>query len=497
MQGTPRGSSAGDAATASNSQPGRFHWRRWREAWFKSIDIASLVYFRITFGALMVWEVCRYLSGNRVDALWINPEFHFKYYGFEWIHPPPGDWMYGLMACLLVSAAGLTLGLRYRFCAVIFAFGFTWLFLIDQAKYLNHFYLICLLAFITVFLPANRRLAFDCLRKSTLRSDIAPAWTLWLLRAQMSIVYFYGGLAKLNADWLRGEPVRGWLHEQAAQSSLGAWVGSEWMVGVISYGGLLFDLLIVPFLLWRKTRMIAFTVALGFHLTNHWLFDIGIFPWLSIAMTALFFPTDWPRRFGVRIRELWTGPTKTKRAPLLNANQAGFSHQGVIAGCLSIYLSWQLLMPFRHSLYPGAVSWTEEGHRFSWHMKLRSKKAHTRFFVLDPDTREVWTIEPLPYLTARQYDKMNGHPDMILQFAHYIAERMRKAGRPSIHVHVIARAELNGRPPALLIDPDANLAVIPRNLRPAKWILPLGNNRPAPQWLTSTAASNADGSITR
>ena len=496
MRGAQRGSNAGDAATTNNSGPRPFHWRRWRDVWFKPIDIASLVYFRIAFGSLMVWEVCRYLRGRRVDSLWIIPEFHFKYYGFEWVHPPPGNWMYGLMACLLISAAGITLGLWYRLCAVIFAVGFTWLFLIDQAKYLNHFYLICLLAFISVFLPANRRLAFDCLRKPTLRSEIAPAWTLWLLRTQMAIVYFYGGLAKLNADWLRGEPVRDWLREGAAHSATGAWLGNEWMVWVIAYGGLLFDLLIVPLLLWRKTRPLAFALALAFHLANHWLFDIGIFPWLSIATTALFFPADWPRRFGIRVRELWVGSTKTKRGPLLNANQAGFKHQGVIAGCLSIYLSWQLLMPFRHFLYPGAVSWTEEGHRFSWHMKLRSKKAHTRFFILDPDTREVWALEPLAYLTARQYDKMNGHPDMILQFAHYIAERMKEAGRPNIHVHVVARTELNGRSAALLIDPDVNLAAIPRDLQPAKWILPLGNDRPVPRWLTFTPASNAGGSLT-
>jgi hypothetical protein len=497
MRGTQRGGSAGDAATASNSQPERFHWRRWSEISFKPIDIASLVIFRITFGGLMMWEVCRYLRGKRVDSLWIDPEFHFKYYGFEWVHPPPDDWMYGLMACLLVSAAGITLGLWYRLCAFIFAVGFTWLFLIDQAKYLNHFYLICLLAFISAFLPANRRLAIDCLRKPALRSDIAPAWTLWLLRAQMSIVYFYGGLAKLNADWLRGEPVRDWLHEIAAHSATGAWLATEWMVWVISYGGLLFDLFIVPLLFWRKTRVMAFVLAMAFHLTNHWLFDIGIFPWLSIATTALFFSPDWPRQFGARIRELWMGPTQVKRAPLLNANQVGFKYQGVIAGCLSIYLSWQLLMPLRHFLYPGAVSWTEEGHRFSWHMKLRSKKAQTRFFVLDPNTTEVWELDPLAYLAARQYQKMNGHPDMILQFAHHIAELMRKTGRPNIHVHVIARAELNGRPPALLIDPDVNLAAIPRNLQPAKWILPLGNTRPSPEWLTSAPASSAEGSISR
>ena len=486
----------GDAAICSvpsDTRPGLFHCRRWTPRLFAPVDIASLIYFRVSFGALMVWELCRYLSGGRADSLWIKPEFHFKYYGFAWVQPPPGNWMYALLGFLLIAAAGITIGWCYRICAVAFAVGFTWLFLIDQAEYLNHFYLICLLASVSTLLPLNRRLAVDCSRKPALRSDIAPAWTLWLLRAQIAIVYFYGGIAKLNADWLRGEPVRTWLVSLAGRAGFGAWLGSEWTVQLISYGGLLFDLLIVPLLLWRKTRAVAFLLAMVFHLTNNWLFSIGVFPWLSIAMTALFFPADWPRRFASYLAEFWLERPKIKRAPLRNADQPGFRYRGAVAAFLGIYLGWQLLMPLRHYLYPGFVSWTEEGHRFSWHMMLRSKKAQTRFYVLNPETREVWALNSLAYLSLRQREKMNGHPDMILQFAHHVAELMRKTNCGNIHVHVITRAELNSRPPALLIDPDVNLAATPRTLAPANWILPLDNKHTNPPWLRSTAPPADDG----
>jgi hypothetical protein len=478
---------------ANDLPPGFLRWRQWIRTWFEPIDIASLVYFRITFGALMVWELAGTLAGNQVNTLWIDREFHFKYYGFEWVQAPPGNWMYGLFACLLVSAAGMTIGLCYRICAIVFAIGFTWLFLIDQANYLNHFYLISLLGFLSILLPLNRRLALDCLGKPTLRSDIAPAWALWLLRAQMAIVYFYGGIAKLNADWLRGEPVRSWILGSATQPGFSHWFRKEWMVLLISYGGLLFDLLVVPLLLWRKTRVVAFVLAAAFHLANSRFFNIGVFPWLSIAMTALFFPAEWPRRVWSQVRKIWWGQSKTKRVLLHNTNQFGFRNRGMIAATLAIYLGWQLLMPLRHYLYPGFVSWTEEGHRFSWHMMLRSKKSDTRFFILDPGTEEVWALNSLAYLSLGQDDKMNGRPDMILQFAHYIAELMRKTGRADIHIHVIARAGLNGRSPALLIDPDVNLAAISRNLQPSPWILPMENNRPDPPWLLSTHAAAPGG----
>lgn len=452
---------------------------------FEPIDIASLVYFRIAFGALMVWEMWHYLVGHRLNSLWVQPEYHFKYFGFAWVQPPPGNWIYVLFAVLLTSAAGMAIGLCYRLCAVVFAIGFTWLFLIDAGQYLNHFYLICLISFLSILLPANRRLAVDSSWKQSLRSDIAPAWTLWLLRAQMAIVYLYGAIAKLNADWLHGEPVRTWLRWRADGSAFDGVLRSEWTVGVICYGGLLLDLLIVPLLLWRKTRLFAFGLATAFHLTNSWLFNIGVFPWLAIALTALFFPPAWPRRFAAHWRDFWAGRVQVERRALLKGDQFGFRHRRWIAAFLGLYVTWQLLMPLRHFLHPGAVSWTEEGHRFSWHMKLRSKTGETKFFLLDPTTQEVWSLNSLAYLTPRQQQKMDGHPDMILQFAHHIAGLMAENGRTNVHIHVIAYAELNGRQAALLIDPDVNLVAVHRTLRPASWILPLGNNRTSPAWFLS------------
>ena len=117
-----------------------------------------------------------------------------------------------------------------------------------------------------------------------------------MLRFQVAVPYVYGGIAKLNGDWLAGEPVRTWLAERSAQSVLGPWLAQEWLVFTLCYGGLAFDLAIVPLLLWRRTRALALAAALGFHLANAYLFTIGIFPWLMIAATLLFLPPDWPRR---------------------------------------------------------------------------------------------------------------------------------------------------------------------------------------------------------
>jgi vitamin K-dependent gamma-carboxylase len=267
-----------------------------RSRLFAPVDIASLVYFRVAFGAIMLWEVWRYFDRGWIDRYYVEPTFYFTYYGFDWVRPWPAGWMMDAhFYALAVLAVLIILGLWYRVSAALFFIGFTYIFLLDQSRYLNHFYLISILGFLLIFIPAHRAFSIDAARRPDTRSDTAPAWSLWILRAQIAILYLYGGLAKLNGDWLRGEPMREWLAERTDFPLIGRWFTEEWMVYLFSYGGLLLDLFIVPFLLWKRTRPFALLAALAFHLTNNELFPIGIFPWLAIAATLLFLPPEWPR----------------------------------------------------------------------------------------------------------------------------------------------------------------------------------------------------------
>ena len=435
---------------------------------FAPVDISSLAFFRVAFGGLMAFEVFRYLANGQFHEIWVAPEFHFKYLGFSWVAALPDRWMMTALWCLVGGAGiGVMLGMFYRTCATVLFLGWTYFFLVEQAKYMNHFYLICLLAFWCILLPCQRAFSIDSWRNPKIRCDFAPAWSLWALRFQLGVVYFYGGIAKLNADWLRhGEPVRTWMSERGDFPVIGPLLTAEATVWTIAYGGALFDLLVVPALLWRKTRAIAFVSAVGFHLANLILFNIGIFPWLAIALTALFFHPTWPR--GVFARFFTASPPE----PAISEAKTPRPQRAII--CLLVaFAAWQLLMPLRHWLYPGNPSWTEEGHRFAWRMMLRSKLATSKFYVIDPQSDTTWQLEPIVYLRARQYRKMNGRPDMLLQFAHHIADLMRENGYPDVEVRAEVHVALNGRPPATLITTKTDLAARPRTLRHAQWILPL------------------------
>ena len=128
---------------------------------FAPVDISALVFFRIAFGALMTWEVCRYFAYGWIGRQWIEPQFLFKYYGFSWVHPWPGNGMYIHWGVMGVLAVFIMTGFLYRFAVPLFFLLFTYSFLLDQALYLNHLYLVCLLAFLLCFMPANRAVSID------------------------------------------------------------------------------------------------------------------------------------------------------------------------------------------------------------------------------------------------------------------------------------------------------------------------------------------------
>lgn len=433
---------------------------------FAPVDGASLAVFRIAFGLLMSADLFGYLAMGWVDGIFIRPEFHFTYPGFDWVRPLPGIWTKVEFAVLAGLALCIAAGLFHRVAAIGFFIGFTHLFLVDAAEYLNHFYLICLFSFLIVFVPVHRCGSMDAWRKPPGSPRTVPAWCLWLMRAQVGIPYFYGGIAKLNGDWLHGEPLRMWLAKRSDLPVVGRWLTEDWVAYFLSYSGLALDLAFVPLLMWRRTRLVAFVLVIAFNLTNAMLFEIGVFPWMMIAASLLFFPPDWPRLL------LRGSPATGKRlipagpVHLGPAGKAAFA-----AGC--IFLAWQLLMPFRHVLYPGDVAWTEEGHRFSWRMKLRDKQSETSFEVTDPAIRETWEIVPGEFLTARQEAVMSGHPDMIHQFARHVARQYRQDYGMNVEVRVKASASLNGRKAAVLIDPAVNLAAEERNFRPKRWITPV------------------------
>jgi len=430
----------------------------------RPVDISSIVFFRIVFGIILFLQVGAYIFSGYVDQIWIEPDYHFKYYGFHWVGVLTGNYLYSVVAIVSISALFIAIGFLYRISALLFFIGFTYLFLLEQSTYLNHYYLIILISFLLNFIPAHRYFSIDSLIWPHLRCRWISSWCIWILMFQIGLVYIFGGLAKINWDWLHGWPLRIWLDE----GYIGTHPDKEFFVYLVSYAGLLFDLLIIPLLLFRKTRIFGFLLALIFHLTNKALFNIGIFPYISLAMTTLYFSPDWPRKLFNNnfITEQFADYKSLKFESLKKSQQ-------LLLLFLALYIFIQIFIPLRHLLYRGNVSWTEEGHNFAWHMKLRDKNGSITFNIRDPKTGNVWELNPQIYLTKRQKSKLATRPYLAIQFAHYIEEQFNGMGYKNVEVRAKAKVSLNGRKKQLIIDPNIDLTMYEDSIMPAQWILPL------------------------
>lgn len=439
---------------------------RWRDYLLAEVDGASLALFRTLFGLVMAWEVLRYFQHGWIARYYIEPAFHFSYLPF--IQPWEGQgmyWHFGLTGLLALLVAA---GLWYRAAAWLFCLAFSYIFLLDKAQYLNHFYLIALLSLLLAIAPAHRAWSLDRTLARRPGPPTVPRWSLLLLRFQVAVVYIYGGIAKLNADWLSGQPLGEWLARRDHLALIGPLLGQPWAGVLFAWGGLLVDLCVPFLLLWPRTFWLGVAAAVGFNLLNGQIFSIGIFPWLMIAALALFPQPGWPRAL---LGRALPAPLRRGRLQAATIPRVGAAAIALLVA-LHLYALGQLLIPLRHWLYPSDVAWSEEGHRFAWRMKLRDKDASLTLFATDPTSGTVREVDPRQWLTARQVGKLASRPDMIRQLAHFVADEAERRGEPRPRVTAVAVASLNGGPASYLIDPTVDLAREPGGLGPALWILP-------------------------
>lgn len=433
----------------------------------KKQDSSSLAIFRLGFGFLMLYSVIRIWSKGWIESLYLQPSFHFSYLGFEWVKPID-NYTYLIFLVCAISSFFVAIGYKYRYSVILLFLSFTYIELMDKTTYLNHYYLVSLISFLMIFLPANASYSLDSfIRNKSFK--LIPKWNVDALKLMICIVYFYAGIAKINSDWLlEAQPLKIWLTSKYDLPILGNTIFQmDWIHIFFSWSGMFYDLLIAFILLNKNTRPFGFILVVLFHVMTAILFpSIGMFPYIMITCSIIFFEPETHKKILDRTFVIIKNPlNKIKSIKVYN-----YRNTKVVQTLMIVFFSIQLLFPFRYFLYPGELFWNEEGYRFSWRVMLIEKKGFTEFKVVDSETSESFYVTNDKFLTEFQERQMSFQPDFILEYAHYIGDYYNKNGLNNVQVYAESFVTLNGRLSKRFIDPNVDLMKEKRGFSNKKWI---------------------------
>lgn len=420
----------------------------WLNKIFRPIDNAQLILFRIFFGLVFIFESVGALLTGWARTNTVEPKVNFTFIGFEWLHYLMGPYMYVHFGLMAVASIGVMLGYKYRYSIISLTVLWACVYFMQKTSYNNHYYLMLLICLLMCFLPANKYAAFDIKNKPEKRTYAMPEWIRFLFIFQVSCVYIFATIAKFYPGWLDGSVTAIMFRNMNVPEIVKPMFKSENFHLFIAYTGIAFDGLIIPALLWRRTRWIAIIASLIFHIFNSITLKIGVFPYFALAFSIFFFPPDQIRKFFFRRK-----PVLTDELSEINYNP----YRKTFFGFMLPYMIIQFALPWRHHFFKGDVLWNEEGHRLSWRMMLRSRSGEARFKVVDKNSGETSFFDNSELLNRKQRRRLNT-PDMIWQMAQFIKEYYAEKGA-DVEVYVYrSQVSINSKQSKRLIDSEVDLA---------------------------------------
>ena len=439
----------------------------------KDTQAAPLAVFRVLFGLMMFLSIVRFWMNGWIEKLYIQPKFFFSYYGFEWVKPIE-SYTYIIFGICGIAALFVALGYKYRVAIIVFFLSFTYIELMDKTTYLNHYYFISCVGLLMIFLPANAYFSVDAYKNSQKAFQMVPKWTVDSIKLLLGIVYFYAGLAKLNSDWLfNAMPLKIWLPSKYDLPFWGDLMQQPWAHYAFSWSGAMYDLTIPFLLLYKRTRWFAFALVVIFHVMTRVLFPIGMFPYIMIVSTLIFFDTGFHSKVTRFISKLLR-IDYSKMVALSQAKKYRFK-TNITLPILAVFFVFQLLFPWRYLAYPNELFWTEEGYRFSWRVMLMEKAGYAQFKIKNTETGEQFLVDNTDFLTPFQEKQMSTQPDFILQYAHFLGEHFEAQGHENVAVYAESYVALNGRLSQPYVDPNVDLMKQQESFCRKEWILPFND----------------------
>jgi hypothetical protein len=415
-------------------------------------SVVPLVTLRRCFALLVLFSTTRFVLNGWVQTQVLDPTWTFPFDGFEWL-PRPNVWgAASLFSGMMLGGLMMLREHGARLGALLFFLCFTYVELLDKSNYLNHYYFVSLVAFMLIWLP------------TTWRTPQVPKVVVFSFRFMLGLVYGYAGLAKLNADWLlHAQPLAMWLPQHSAVPFLGKFFAMREVAFLFSWAGAAFDL-VAPFSLFSdRARPYFYPILVTFHVLTWVLFPIGVFPWVMIACTTVFFTDSWHEALWAKLQK-WLPQSKLTPTEV---KWPSWKQVAVVS-----FLLIQAVFPWRHLAYDGSVFWHEAGYRFGWRVMLMEKAGWTTFFIQNKEGEER-EFPTGSFLTPNQDKMMSTQPDLMVQTAKHIRQIWDDAYGERVKVRAEVWASLNGRRSQLMVDPFEDLASLENGWAPRTFVLPL------------------------
>lgn len=281
----------------------------WFQFFFRPVSALPFAVYRIVFGAYLFlyyiqinWFLRLHFADN---GLFQNVTLHngLPANTFSLLLAFPGQMQFAasvLYMLSLVSAFLFCVGFASRITAVL-----NWLFFVSWFSLISIgsnggdgvISVVCFL-FLLASLAGHpqRQLSVDAWLgrgKVVPHSPMIPAWSIRLFQLQVVLIYFYAGFHKVfSRVWYEATAMH-YVFNQSAWSSidLSFLSAHPLLIGVITYGSLLFELAIFPVLVWfAATRIYVLLSGVCFH--------VGI----GMTMKVFVFCTIMPLNYLVFLR---------------------------------------------------------------------------------------------------------------------------------------------------------------------------------------------------
>ncbi|KAG7299861.1 hypothetical protein JYU34_016881 [Plutella xylostella] len=469
-------------------------------------DASSLAVTRILFGLAMLFDIPDERGGASMDRRWGEPRTcHFPL--LPTVRALPMPYMALVYAAMWIGAAGLMLGWRFRRCSIMFAACYWYLLLVEKSYWNNHSYLFGLVALLLVGSNANCYWSLDAYFDRRQSRTTVPYWNYFVLKYQFFILYFVAGLKKGTAEWLTGYSLPN-LGEHWVFTPFKLFLSvSQIDYLVVHWFAFLFDLTVVFWLSWPRTRRVAAVFCAAFHLMNIRLFRIGMFPWVCLATLPLYYPYDWPKRVLKKLQNIYIKFFKREDDYVCNDDAAAVNNtddettpnddkdqddnekseaqdqsesedkgqiEDGIEKCDSkkkrtvyfiiLYMALQAFLPYSHFLTKGYNNWTSGLYGYSWDMMVHTWETNSVVVrVVDNDKQTQFFLDP--YIWAPN-DRWTRHGDMVYQYAHCIKRNLLQLNEElnfndqlstNISIYIDVWCSMNGRFQQRMFDPKVDL----------------------------------------